>query len=691
MPLLKRRPYNLCGPPNDLKPKDYVFQVRFTKEIFKNYEDYLEHVKLYKKPVWGCKFTGKNDLTYEEALESERKAAETVQQFPNEFMGPVLKLVQFSMLRNEDLINVILNAFTTQFVPGEELLCAKENSTKPCKVLQVLKGEHPNESYSYEVEFMDTEGTVIGTSIESTNSLVRKKAPFTRAMLSSFIRESVKGNTDRNTQAPLMVHEKLCERFDISTTPPAEVQNFLKHESCEINFMESEVQPVKKPKKIEADLEKQNVKYKEEEKESKKRKVLGTKSNNQANKRQKSIEIMLLQEGAVLSSENGKTKKRTEPIVKVKPINYPIEDTLLQPSQSELSLGERPPWSSDFVLPMHCIGPLLMIWNFFSLFARVIRLSHFSLEQFEMSLKCSKVDPTLLKEAHYALIKVILDDPPTLEAFQKRRQGNMKVTIWTWREDLAALLQLHGFEQVAMYSSAVNKGNYGRLEPSIKLDILSHLVEHTLNSVAIRKQLDAYIEQKQVIISEKRREELEKSKKEKEAQDFLKQQNTAVIITETISTTEDKFSGQSRKELRDFEKVEKVGEVLKKPGSGGVICEPDFASQKQKATKNDKCGFLEDTCIGESSSEMLLDGIAKGTPKNCACKETVSLGSTKLRQIALKLKAEIKQAENIEKEKKRMDEQRKQQELRKIRQEAAKERKLQEKRIIESQRKDAFL
>lgn len=41
--------------------------------------------------------SGKMNLTYEEALVSERKATEKVQQFPKEFMGPVLRMVQFSM------------------------------------------------------------------------------------------------------------------------------------------------------------------------------------------------------------------------------------------------------------------------------------------------------------------------------------------------------------------------------------------------------------------------------------------------------------------------------------------------------------------------------------------------------------------------------------------------------------------
>lgn len=46
--------------------------------------------------MWTCKLTGKNYLTYEEALVSEKKAAEVVQKFPEELVAPVLHDVQFS-------------------------------------------------------------------------------------------------------------------------------------------------------------------------------------------------------------------------------------------------------------------------------------------------------------------------------------------------------------------------------------------------------------------------------------------------------------------------------------------------------------------------------------------------------------------------------------------------------------------
>lgn len=59
--------------------------------------EYLNRICLYRKRCWTCKVTGKINLTFEEALMSETRAIEKVQQFPSNLVAPVLREVQFSM------------------------------------------------------------------------------------------------------------------------------------------------------------------------------------------------------------------------------------------------------------------------------------------------------------------------------------------------------------------------------------------------------------------------------------------------------------------------------------------------------------------------------------------------------------------------------------------------------------------
>jgi hypothetical protein len=51
---------------------------------------------LYKKPIWQCESTGKSNLTYKQALESEKVEKERVQdKLPEQLQKRVLMHIQF--------------------------------------------------------------------------------------------------------------------------------------------------------------------------------------------------------------------------------------------------------------------------------------------------------------------------------------------------------------------------------------------------------------------------------------------------------------------------------------------------------------------------------------------------------------------------------------------------------------------
>lgn len=64
--------------------------------IFSNCREYLKRMSLYRKPIWQCESTGKSNLTYKEALESEKVEKEKVQdKLPEQLQKRVLLHVQF--------------------------------------------------------------------------------------------------------------------------------------------------------------------------------------------------------------------------------------------------------------------------------------------------------------------------------------------------------------------------------------------------------------------------------------------------------------------------------------------------------------------------------------------------------------------------------------------------------------------
>lgn len=138
MPLWKKKPYPLSPPPQDLKPDELVFQVRFTREVFRSYEEYLAKINLYRQRIWVCKASGTADLTYEEALVSELEGSQKIQHFPSHFMGPVLHMVQFSQDRLENLVDTIFKRFKFCYVEGEEVGAWRNGDVYRCKILKVL-------------------------------------------------------------------------------------------------------------------------------------------------------------------------------------------------------------------------------------------------------------------------------------------------------------------------------------------------------------------------------------------------------------------------------------------------------------------------------------------------------------------------------------------------------------------------
>ncbi|TVU14415.1 hypothetical protein EJB05_37882, partial [Eragrostis curvula] len=216
MPLLKRTPFPLLEPPENLDPNEKVFQVRFTKEIFRDYQEYRKRLKLYRQKFWTCKVSGKSNLTFEEALICEQRAAEKAQQLPKEFIAPVLRMIQHSTLNLTDLVEKVYSSLLLDIFEGLELHAKKDGSESACKILKVISSGNTK---LYEVGWVGQDNAVIDTSIVKSNDLIRKKAPVSRNTLKLFIREST------SKSFPWILHVNLAKEYGIPTELPEDILN----------------------------------------------------------------------------------------------------------------------------------------------------------------------------------------------------------------------------------------------------------------------------------------------------------------------------------------------------------------------------------------------------------------------------------------------------------------------------------
>ncbi|XP_078089879.1 bromodomain adjacent to zinc finger domain protein 1A [Mustelus asterias] len=140
MPLLHRKPFVRQKPPADLKPDEEVFYCRMTIEIFRNYDDFFERTILCNSLVWSCAITGKPGLTYQEALESENKARQNLQNFPEPLVVPILYLTTLACCsRLHELCDDLYTYTKDRYFAGEIVEVTNISGLKQtCKIVEVM-------------------------------------------------------------------------------------------------------------------------------------------------------------------------------------------------------------------------------------------------------------------------------------------------------------------------------------------------------------------------------------------------------------------------------------------------------------------------------------------------------------------------------------------------------------------------
>ncbi|XP_031584178.2 bromodomain adjacent to zinc finger domain protein 1A isoform X1 [Oreochromis aureus] len=139
MPLLHRKPFIRQKPPADLRPDEEVFLCKITHEIFRTYDEFFERTILCNSLVWSCALTGRVGLTYLEAVESERRARQSLESFPQSLVVPLLHLAALSQCcRLTELCEDVYTFVKDRFFPGEVVDVSGCNGARyVCEILQV--------------------------------------------------------------------------------------------------------------------------------------------------------------------------------------------------------------------------------------------------------------------------------------------------------------------------------------------------------------------------------------------------------------------------------------------------------------------------------------------------------------------------------------------------------------------------
>ncbi|GER36224.1 DDT domain-containing protein [Striga asiatica] len=479
MPLYKRKPFALVERPDDLNAQELVFQIRFTKEIFRSYNEYLERLNLYRKSIWTCKATGKGNLTYEEALVSEERASKRIQNIPVQYIAAILRDVQFSMLNLKDLVDSIAAKFQNSFSEGDELYGKKDGRLLMCKVVKIVKDA---DSTQYEIEWLDDHQKASGNTLLNADDLSGKNPPFSKRVLKAFIKDS----TYRNL--PWVLHDNLAKKHGIPTSPPEELKS-------QCSLQNGLIVCNRKRKKTEE-----------------------PKQTTEAN--EKEIKVYMRRH-KLASASSLPVKSADGESSQDESIKYPIDDLLVQPSEEDRLLTERPSPCRDFSVPLDCVGDLVMVWDFCASFGRLINLSPFSLSDFENALCYKDSTPLVIVESYSTLLHLLIKDNVEFAAAMQKKKRKPKITQITWTDYICDFLE-NCSNDLTRHISTIKRGRYAVLEINVKLAIFRELIAQVLETDTVRDKLDEFIEERMALSAARRDEALDEGRKRREEKERKK-------------------------------------------------------------------------------------------------------------------------------------------------------------------------
>ncbi|XP_069807471.1 bromodomain adjacent to zinc finger domain protein 1A [Dendropsophus ebraccatus] len=240
MPLLHHKPFTRTPPPDDLDPTERLFYCRVTNEVFRDYDEFFERTILCNSLVWSCSFTGKSGLTYQEALESEKKVRKSLLNFPEPVVVPVLYLATLANhQRVSDLCEDIYEYVKGRFFIGETVTVVRNSGARlECTVLEIKLPPQENGMTNGH----DSDTIVISDSDDDSKDVPdswKKKEPIDPSLLKYKVKPIVKEMYESVTVKQCQVSRKPSlfsqERLKNFLKLHCEIQNgIVKPKACSI-------------------------------------------------------------------------------------------------------------------------------------------------------------------------------------------------------------------------------------------------------------------------------------------------------------------------------------------------------------------------------------------------------------------------------------------------------------------------
>jgi hypothetical protein len=122
MPISSKRAAPWCAQEAlELAQEDKCFRMRFTGEVFLDYDSYADAWLNYIARDWSCGVSGKKNLTFEEAAISEKALKAQADLFPASHTELLCRMVHMSTLKLDELCDCIMRQMELRVIVGENV------------------------------------------------------------------------------------------------------------------------------------------------------------------------------------------------------------------------------------------------------------------------------------------------------------------------------------------------------------------------------------------------------------------------------------------------------------------------------------------------------------------------------------------------------------------------------------------
>lgn len=218
---------------------------------------------LYNSTVWTCALTSRPNLTYAEALESERNARKSLKNFIYELKAPIVYMASLTKcLRITEMVDEVYNFMNVRFVKEEEVHAVLKKGDKEvwreCEVISIIPPPGATTSVidpstvKYRVKLLKTSSkTSEEPWVVTSSQLRRTRGTISKDKLKLFLKQCVECN---QTSGILTVKKNIYEKYVIDGGVRKFSDFFVgRQPTYEMPIVKAvKKQPEKKPKVVEA-------------------------------------------------------------------------------------------------------------------------------------------------------------------------------------------------------------------------------------------------------------------------------------------------------------------------------------------------------------------------------------------------------------------------------------------------------